>query len=244
VPATFLGIFDAIRACFAATPDAQVRGFAPGRFSFNGNQGGRCPACDGAGVVVSEMSFLPDVVSPCEACNGLRYEPGTLDVKYLDRSIGEVLQTTAHDAAKLFAAHPKIARPLRVLDDLGVGYVALGQGSNTLSGGEAQRLKLAAELSETARHVPTLYVLDEPTTGLHLSDVRKLLSVTRSLVERGDTLVVIEHHPEVIAAADWVVELGPEGGNAGGRVVAEGAPTALAKKATATGKVLKQLFAR
>jgi excinuclease ABC subunit A len=244
VPATFLGIFDPIRKLFAAAPEAQVRGYGPTRFSFNSAQGGRCAACEGGGVVVSEMSFLPDVSSPCEACNGLRYEPGTLEVKYLGRSIGEVLATTAHDAAELFAAHPKIARPLRILDDLGVGYLALGQGSNTLSGGEAQRLKLAAELGETYRHQPTLYVLDEPTTGLHLSDVRKLLGVLRRLVERGDSLVVIEHHPEVIAGADWVVELGPEGGSAGGRVIAEGSPLLVAKKKTPTGLVLRETLAR
>jgi excinuclease ABC subunit A len=243
VPATFLGIFDPLRKLFAAAPEAQVRGYGPTRFSFNSAQGGRCAACEGGGVVVSEMSFLPDVSSPCEACNGLRYEPGTLEVKYLGRSIGDVLATTAHDAAELFAAHPKIARPLRILDDLGVGYLALGQGSNTLSGGEAQRLKLAAELGETYRHQPTLYVLDEPTTGLHLSDVRKLLGVLRRLVERGDSLVVIEHHPEVIAGADWVVELGPEGGNAGGRVIAEGSPLLVAKKKTPTGAVLRETLA-
>jgi len=246
VPATFLGIFDSIRKLFASTTEAQVRGFGPTRFSFNSSHkaggGGRCAACDGQGMVVSEMTFLPDVVSPCEACNGLRYEPSTLDVKYLGRSIGEVLQMTAREACELFAAHPSIHKPLQILDDLGVGYLALGQGSNTLSGGEAQRLKLAAELTQTARRLPTLYVLDEPTTGLHMNDVRKLLDVMQRLVARGDTLVVIEHHPDVIASADHVIELGPEGGSAGGIIVATGTPSEVAKQKTATGRVLREML--
>ena len=241
VPATFLGIFDAIRKLYASTPEARVRGFGPGRFSFNSNGGGRCSACDGQGMVVSEMSFLPDVISPCEACNGMRYEPSTLDVKYNGRSIGEVLKMTAAEACELFAAHASIQKPLKILDDLGVGYLALGQGSNTLSGGEAQRLKLAAELAETSRRLPTVYVLDEPTTGLHMSDVRKLLEVLQRLVSRGDTLVVIEHHPDVIASADHVVELGPEGGNAGGSIVAKGTPSEVARLKTATGRVLREM---
>jgi len=244
VPATFLGIFDPIRKLFASTPEAQIRGFGPGRFSFNSTSksgGGRCAACDGQGMVVSEMTFLPDVVSPCEACNGMRFEPSTLDVKYLGRSIGEVLKMTVREACELFAAHPSIHKSLKILDDLGVGYLALGQGSNTLSGGEAQRLKLAAELAETARRLPTLYVLDEPTTGLHMNDVRKLLDVMQRLVARGDTLVVIEHHPDVIASADHVIELGPEGGDAGGLVVASGTPEALARAKTATGRVLREM---
>jgi excinuclease ABC subunit A len=241
VPATFLGIFDPIRKLFASMPDAQIRGFGPARFSFNGTAGGRCSACDGAGTIVSEMSFLPDVTSPCEACNGLRYEPATLEIRWMGRSIGEILKTSAKEAAELFAAHPAIARPLRILDDLGVGYLQLGQGSNTLSGGEAQRLKLAAELAETTRRLPTVYVLDEPTTGLHMADARKLLEVCQRLVARGDTLVVIEHHPDVIASADHVVELGPGGGAAGGRIVAEGSPYEVAKAKTATGEVLRAL---
>jgi excinuclease ABC subunit A len=244
VPATFLGIFDPIRKLFASTPEAQIRGFKPTRFSFNSTSksgGGRCCACDGQGMVVSEMSFLPDVVSPCEACNGMRFEPSTLDVKYLGRSIGEVLKMTVREACDLFAAHPSINKSLKILDDLGVGYLALGQGSNTLSGGEAQRLKLAAELAETAKRLPTLYVLDEPTTGLHMNDVRKLLDVLQRLVARGDTLVVIEHHPDVIASADHVIELGPEGGNAGGIVVAEGTPDDIARAKTATGRVLRDM---
>ncbi len=245
VPATFLGVFDEIRKLYASTRDAQVRGFSATRFSFNASTGGRCAACAGAGLLVSEMSFLPDVVAPCEACAGLRFDPATLAVQWQGRSIGEVLQTTASEAAALFSAHPSIARPLAVLEELGVGYVQLGQASNTLSGGEAQRLKLAAELGQIGRrHRPTLYVLDEPTTGLHRADVRRLIEVLFRLVDRGDTLVVVEHHPDVIVAADRIVELGPEGGAAGGLIVAEGTPRVVAKADTATGRVLREIFAR
>jgi excinuclease ABC subunit A len=238
VPATFLGIWDEIRKLFAALPDAKTRGFAAGRFSFNSGTGGRCPGCDGQGSVVHEMSFLPDVVSPCETCAGLRFEPSTLDVTYRDHSIGDVLRLSAAEAAELFSAFPKIARPLKMLDELGVGYLRVGQGSNTLSGGEAQRLKLAAELTAGSHHAPTLYVLDEPTTGLHTSDVVRLVGMLEKLVERGDTLLVIEHHPDVIRSADWVVELGPEAGENGGTVVFEGTPAELEKADTATGRVL------
>ena len=244
VPATFLGVWDEVRKLFAASPDAQVRGYGPARFSFNSAAaGGRCPACDGNGVIAHEMSFLPDVTTPCEACDGGRFEPATRDVRYLGLSIGEVLDLTAEEAARTFTAHPKIRAPLETMCDLGVGYLHLGQGSHTLSGGEAQRLKLASELTAGSRHEPTLYVLDEPTTGLHLADVARLISVLDRLVARGDTLVVIEHHPAVIASADHLIELGPEGGSAGGRVVAEGLPRAVATRPTATGKVLRALFA-
>jgi excinuclease ABC subunit A len=238
VPATFLGIWDHIRKLFASLPDAKVRGFSAARFSFNTPQGGRCTACDGQGSIVAEMSFLPDVIAPCETCQGARFEPSTLDIRYAGLSIGDVLRLSAEEAANVFAAHPKIARPLHTMTELGVGYVALGQGSNTLSGGEAQRLKLACELTAGAAHEPTVYVLDEPTTGLHLADVARLVRVLDRLVERGDTLVVVEHHPDVIANADWVVELGPEAGEAGGRIVFEGEPKALLKKKTATGRAL------
>ncbi|MBL9021472.1 MAG: excinuclease ABC subunit UvrA [Myxococcales bacterium] len=243
VPATFLGIFDEIRRLFAVMPEAKMRGYTPARFSFNTGAGGRCQACDGQGVVSHEMSFLPDVTTPCEACEGKRYEPSTLDVSYLGLSIGDVLDLSAEEALALFKAHPRIIAPLEIMVGLGVGYLKLGQGSHTLSGGEAQRLKLAAELATGARTKPTLYVLDEPTTGLHWADVAKLIAVFDQLVRRGDTVVVIEHHPGVIAAADWVIELGPEGGEAGGRLVAEGTPQSLAKKATATGLVLRDLMA-
>ncbi|MES1185105.1 MAG: excinuclease ABC subunit A, partial [Myxococcales bacterium] len=242
VPATFLGIWDQIRRIFAATPDAKLRGFEASRFSFNTGRGGQCPTCEGQGAITHEMSFLPDVVSACPTCDGLRFEPRTLEVRYMDRSIGDVLKLTAEDAVRVFENHPKVAAPLRTLCDLGAGYIALGQGSHTLSGGEAQRLKLAAELTQTATQGATLYVLDEPTTGLHMADVAKLMSVLSRLVERGDTLVVIEHHPEVMAGADFLLELGPEGGERGGSVVAAAAPRTVARSKTATAKVLRALF--
>jgi excinuclease ABC subunit A len=248
VPATFLGVWDEVRKLFASLPDAKTRGYTAARFSFNtpsakGRKaaqagGGRCPTCEGQGTIIAEMPFLPDVVAPCDACGGARFEPSTLEVRYQGLSIGDVLRLPAEDAARVFANHRKIAKPLATLADLGVGYVQIGQGSNTLSGGEAHRLRLAAELTAGSAHEPTVYVLDEPTTGLHLSDVKRLLGVFERLVERGDTLVVIEHHPDVIACADWVVELGPEAGERGGRIVFEGDPRKLARAKTATGKVL------
>lgn len=244
IPATFLGIWDDIRKLFAGTPDAKMRGYGAARFSFNTASGGRCSVCEGQGVISHEMSFLPDVVTTCEACSGTRFEPATLDVRYLGVSVGDILNRTAEAAAELFSSHPKIREPLTTMCDLGIGYLRLGQGSHTLSGGEAQRLKLAEELCSSARSKPTLYVLDEPTTGLHLSDVKRLITVLDRLVQRGHTLVVIEHHPAVIAAADQVIELGPEGGEGGGKVVAEGAPEAIARRATATGRVLAALFER
>jgi len=190
------------------------------------------------------MSFLPDVVSKCPACGGKRFEPRTLEAKFLGLSIGDVLELTAEEGTEAFRNHPKIVAPLRTLVDLGAGYIKLGQGSHTLSGGEAQRLKLAAELTATARHERTLYVLDEPTTGLHVADVGKLVRVLGRLVERGDTLVVIEHHPVVMASADHLIELGPDGGDRGGRVVAEGPPRGIGSAKTATGAVMKNLFGR
>jgi len=238
VPATFLGIWDELRRVFAATPEARAAGFGPARFSFNSGGGGRCPTCAGQGSISHEMSFLPDVTTPCEACGGARFEPATLEVRWRGLNVGEALRLTVDEALEAFAALPRVAGPLRCLSELGVGYLQLGQGSHTLSGGEAQRLKLAAELTATTRHEPTLYVLDEPTTGLHLGDVAKLLRVLDQLVARGDTLVVIEHHPVVIAAADQVVELGPEGGDAGGRIVAQGSPAEVARTGTATGRVI------
>jgi excinuclease ABC subunit A len=235
IPATFLGIWDDIRKLFASLPESKTRGFAATRFSFNTNGGGRCGTCDGQGVIVSEMSFLPDVVAPCEDCGGTRFEPATLDVKYRGLSIGNVLQLSASEAAAFFENFPRIARPLATLHRLGVGYIQLGQGSHTLSGGEAQRLKLAAELTAGSHHEATVYVLDEPTTGLHVADVRCLVSVLGELVSRGDTLVIVEHHPDVIASADYVVELGPDGGEGGGRVVFEGVFADLARADTPTG---------
>jgi excinuclease ABC subunit A len=247
VPATFLGIWDDVRKLFASLPDAKARGYTAARFSFNTGSagrskkvtGGRCLACEGQGQIVAEMPFLPDVVAPCEACGGSRFEPSTLEIRYAGLSIGDVLRLPADDAAPVFAHHPRISRPLATLAEMGVGYVQLGQGSNTLSGGEAQRLKLAAELTAGAAHEATVYVLDEPTTGLHLSDVKRLLTVFERLVARGDTLVIIEHHPDVVACADWVVELGPEAGEDGGRIVFEGPPRKLARARTATGRALQ-----
>jgi excinuclease ABC subunit A len=255
VPATFLGVWDEVRKLFASLPDAKTRGYSPARFSFNtpsvkaasdkkkgrkGPQagGGRCPVCEGQGTIIAEMPFLPDVVAPCDACAGARFEPSTLEVRYNGLSIGDVLRLPAEDAAQVFAHHRKIAKPLATLTDLGVGYLQIGQGSNTLSGGEAHRLRLAAELTAGSAHEPTVYVLDEPTTGLHLTDVKRLLTVFERLVERGDTLVIVEHHMDVIASADWVIELGPEAGDKGGRIVFEGEPRKLARAKTATGKVL------
>jgi excinuclease ABC subunit A len=244
VPATFLGIWDEIRKLFALSNDAMVAGYGRAHFSFNTPSGGRCTACEGQGAITHEMSFLPDVVSKCPACGGKRFEPRTLEAKFLGLSIGDVLELTAEEGAEAFRNHPKIVAPLRTLVDLGAGYVKLGQGSHTLSGGEAQRLKLAAELTATARHERTLYVLDEPTTGLHVADVGKLVRVLGRLVERGDTLVVIEHHPVVMASADHLIELGPDGGDRGGRIVAEGPPRTVASVKTATGAVMKGLFGR
>ena len=239
MPATFVGVWDEIRKLYAALPEAKTRGFGPARFSFNAKGPGRCSACDGQGFVVSEMAFLPDVVHACETCQGLRFSPETLEVRYHGQSAGEVLTRTARDAAELFTAFPKIRGAMTTLDELGVGYLQIGQPSNTLSGGEAQRLKLAAELSQARNPKPTLYVLDEPTTGLHLLDVRKLLRVFDRLLARGDTLVVIEHHEEVIRNADWVVELGPDGGQHGGTIVFEGPAADLPRAETATGIALR-----
>lgn len=244
VPATFLNIWDDIRRLFATTPEAKVRGFSAARFSFNSNAGGRCPVCSGQGVTSHEMSFLPDVVTPCDACGGARFEPSTLEVTWKGLSIGDVLRLTADEAVEVFDAHPSVAAPLRTLSELGVGYVQLGQGSHTLSGGEAQRLKLALELTATSHHKSTLYVLDEPTTGLHLSDTARLVRVLHQLVDRGDTLVVIEHHPDVIAAADHIIELGPEGGSGGGSVVAEGTPEQIVSRRTATGAAIAGLLGK
>jgi excinuclease ABC subunit A len=241
-PATFLGIWDQIRRLFAATNEAKMLGFDAARFSFNTSHGGRCTTCEGQGSITHEMAFLPDVVAPCPTCAGKRFEPQTLGIRYLGHSVGEVLGLTAEEAAKVFCNHPAVAAPLGTLCDLGAGYITLGQGSHTLSGGEAQRLKLATELTAGRNHQKTLYVLDEPTTGLHVADVSRLIDVLGRLVTRGDSLVVIEHHPQVMASADWLVELGPEGGDAGGRIVAQGPPRDVAKKKTATGVVLKEFF--
>jgi excinuclease ABC subunit A len=221
-PATYTGVFDQIRRLFAQTPEAKVRGYQPGRFSFN-VKGGRCENCQGEGTIRIEMSFLPDVYVPCEVCHGARYNRDTLGVHYKGKTISEVLDMPVEEAAEFFAPIERIARHLRTLIAVGLGYLRLGQPATTLSGGEAQRVKLAAELQKrsTGR---TIYVLDEPTTGLHPEDVRKLLGVLQSLVSMGNTVVVIEHNLDVIKSADWVIDLGPEAGPDGGLLVAQGTP--------------------
>jgi excinuclease ABC subunit A len=221
-------------------PESKVRGYAPGRFSFN-VKGGRCETCEGDGLRKIEMHFLPDVYVPCDVCHGRRYNRETLEVLYRGRSIADVLDMTVEEAVEFLGAVPTIRRKLETLRGVGLGYIHLGQSATTLSGGEAQRVKLATELSrvETGR---TLYILDEPTTGLHFEDVRALLSVLRQLVERGNSVLVIEHHLDVIRSADWLIDLGPEGGEGGGRVIAEGTPERVARIAAShTGAALKSL---
>ena len=237
-PATYTGAFDLIRALFAQLPESRVRGYAPGRFSFN-VKGGRCEACAGDGVTRIEMHFLPDVYVTCEVCRGKRFSRETLEVKYRGRSIAEVLAMTVEEAVEFFSAIPALARKLATLRSVGLGYIHLGQPATTLSGGEAQRVKLAAELSKVSTG-RTLYILDEPTTGLHFEDVRQLLEVLERLVELGNTVVVIEHHLDVIRAADHLIDLGPEGGEGGGRIVATGSPEDVARvQASHTGRALR-----
>jgi excinuclease ABC subunit A len=242
-PATYTGLFTPIRELFAETPVARERGYGAGRFSFN-VKGGRCEACQGDGLIRVEMHFLPDVYVPCDSCHGRRYNRETLEVLYKGRNIAEVLDLTVEDATQFFAAVPVLARKLALLTDVGLGYVRLGQSAVTLSGGEAQRVKLSLELSrrDTGR---TLYVLDEPTTGLHFHDVAMLLAVLQQLRNAGNTVVVIEHNLDVIKTADWVIDLGPEGGDEGGRIVAAGPPEAIAADpASHTGRHLRAALAR
>ncbi len=240
-PATYTGAFTFIRDLFANLPEAKVRGYGPGRFSFN-VKGGRCDACEGDGSRRIEMHFLPDVFVRCDTCHGRRYNRDTLEVAYRGRSIAEVLEMTVEEALEFLGAVPVLRRKLETLKDVGLGYIHLGQAATTLSGGEAQRVKLAAELSRVATG-RTLYVLDEPTTGLHFEDVRVLLDVLQALVERGNTVIVIEHHLDVIKCADWLIDLGPEGGDRGGDVVAAGTPEALARaKGSHTGMALRQVL--
>jgi len=223
-------------------PDARARGYKAGRFSFN-VKGGRCETCQGDGVIAIEMHFLPDVYVTCEECKGRRYNRETLEIKYRGKSIAEVLELTVDQALPLLENFPAIANKLRTLQDVGLGYVALGQSATTLSGGEAQRVKLAKELSRRGTG-STLYILDEPTTGLHFEDTRKLLDVLSRLVDQGNSVVVIEHNLDVIRTADHVIDLGPEGGSGGGRIIAEGTPEAVARHETsATGRYLAELFA-
>jgi excinuclease ABC subunit A len=243
-PATYVGFWDDVRRLFAASTEARVRGYGPGRFSFN-TAGGRCESCEGQGLQTVEMSFLPDVKVLCDACGGRRFNPETLAVSYRGRNVGEVLAMSVDEAVEFFAAHKRIHHALRLLQDVGLGYLTLGQPSPTLSGGEAQRIKLVTELARLRPESSTLYVLDEPTVGLHMADVEKLIRVLHRLVDSGNTAVVIEHNLDVIAEADWIVDLGPEGGAAGGRIVAEGAPEAIVRRAARshTARVLKDFLA-
>jgi excinuclease ABC subunit A len=240
-PATYTGVFDHIRRLFAQTTEAKIRGYQPGRFSFN-IKGGRCEACSGDGTIKIEMQFLPDVYVPCEVCHGARYNTDTLQVHYKGKTIADVLNMPIEEAAEFFEPVPAIHRHLKTLVDVGLGYVRLGQPAPTLSGGEAQRVKLASELQRrsTGR---TIYVLDEPTTGLHFDDIRKLLGVLGRLVEGGNTVIVIEHNLDVIKTADWVIDLGPEGGSRGGEVVATGTPEQVAKvRESYTGQFLARIL--
>jgi excinuclease ABC subunit A len=268
-PATYVGFWDAIRRQFADTAEARLRGYGPGRFSFN-TGGGRCPACEGQGLQTIEMSFLPDVKVLCDVCGGRRFNRETLEIELRGRSIGDVLAMSVDEAVEFFAAHPPIAHPLRLLQDVGLGYLTLGQPSPTLSGGEAQRIKLVTELSKVrlrgeggdddprvakakakalaeGRTLPpgphTLYVLDEPTVGLHMADVEKLIRVLHRLVDAGNTLVVVEHNLDIWAEADWIVDLGPEAGAGGGRVVAAAHPSKLYERpATHTALALSRFI--
>ncbi len=241
-PATYTGVFDMIRELFASTPEARARGYQPGRFSFN-VKGGRCEACRGDGMIKIEMQFLPDVYVPCEVCKGKRYNRETLEVKFKGKTIADVLDMTVEEALEFFSPFPAIARKLQTLYDVGLDYIKLGQPAPTLSGGEAQRVKLATELSKRATG-NTVYILDEPTTGLHFDDVNKLLKVLHRLVDAGNTVIVIEHNLDVIKTADWIIDLGPEGGSGGGWVVAEGPPEAVAQVLEShTGRFLRPLLA-
>jgi excinuclease ABC subunit A len=270
-PATYIGFWDDIRRLFASTTEAKMRGFSASRFSFN-VEGGRCPECEGQGMKKIEMSFLPDVAVTCEVCRGQRFNSETLEVKWKEKSIGDVLAMSVDEAADFFAAHSQIHKALKLLQEVGLGYLTLGQQSPTLSGGEAQRIKLVTELAKTSgvkevkrveglkgesggdppatHHSPltksTLYILDEPTIGLHMADVEKLIRVLHRLVDAGNTVVIIEHNLDIIAEADWIIDLGPEGGDGGGRVVAQGAPRDLlrASRASHTAKFLRDFLRR
>ena len=240
-PATYTGLFTPIRELFAQMPEAKLRGYTAGRFSFN-VKGGRCENCAGDGIIKIEMHFLPDVYVPCEVCHGKRYNREALEIHYKGKTISDVLEMTCDQALEFFANIPAIARKLQTLVDVGIGYIALGQSATTLSGGEAQRIKLSTELSRrpTGR---TLYILDEPTTGLHMADVDKLLHMLHALVDAGNSMVVIEHNLDVIKNADWLIDMGPEGGDAGGQVVAQGTPEQVAKVAKSyTGQYLTKML--
>ncbi len=251
-PATYVGFWDDIRNIYAGTTEARIRGYTSSRFSFN-TSGGRCEACEGQGVKTIEMSFLPDVKVACDVCGGRRFNSETLSVLWRDKSIGDILAMNVDDAVDFFTSHPRLHHALKLLQDVGLGYLTLGQQSPTLSGGEAQRIKLVTELSKVRGDVRagprmkpkhTLYVLDEPTVGLHMADVEKLILVLHRLVSAGNTAVVVEHNLDVMAEADWIVDMGPEAGEAGGKIVAEGTPADVArkKKQSHTGRVLNDFL--
>ena len=242
-PATYTGLFTPIRELFSNTPEARARGYKPGRFSFN-VKGGRCEACHGDGMIKVEMHFLPDIYVPCDSCKGARYNRETLDITYKGKTIQEVLQMSIDEASDFFQAVPVVKRKLDTLIDVGLGYICLGQSAITLSGGEAQRIKLSRELSKRGTG-KTLYILDEPTTGLHFQDIELLLSVLHRLRDQGNTIIVIEHNLDVIKTADWIVDLGPEGGAGGGMVIAAGTPEQISEvKESYTGAYLKPLLQR
>jgi excinuclease ABC subunit A len=237
-PATYTGLWGPLRELLAAVPESRLRGYKPGRFSFN-VKGGRCEACEGAGIVQIEMHFLPDVYVACEVCKGKRYNRETLEIHYKGKNVAEILEMTVDEALEFFSAVPSIRNKLQTLQDVGMGYIHLGQPATTLSGGEAQRVKLATELSKRATG-RILYILDEPTTGLHFDDIAKLLAAFRKLIEAGHTLVVIEHNLDVIKTADWVIDLGPEGGDKGGELIAAGTPEEVASASESyTGQYLR-----
>ena len=239
-PATYTGLFGPIREIFSATPEARSRGYQPGRFSFN-VKGGRCESCQGDGLVKVEMHFLPDVYVECDSCKGARYNRETLDILYKGLSISDVLNMTIEEAHQAFRSIPSISRKTATLMEVGLSYLKLGQSATTLSGGEAQRVKLAKELSRRATG-KTLYILDEPTTGLHFYDIEQLLGVLHRLKQKGNTVVVIEHNLDVVKTADWIIDLGPEGGAKGGRIVATGTPEDIAKTNCHTGQYLKRCY--
>jgi excinuclease ABC subunit A len=240
-PATYTGVFDIIRQVFSNTVEAKIRGYAPGRFSFN-VRGGRCEACSGDGSIKIEMHFLPDIYVPCEVCGGKRYNRETLEVTYKGKNIAQILDMTIEDAMEFFKNVPRILRKIQTLNEVGLGYVKLGQPSTTLSGGEAQRIKLATELSKKSTG-KTIYILDEPTTGLHMADVHKLITMLHQLTDAGNSVVVIEHNLDIIKTADYIIDLGPDGGDKGGRVVAKGSPEQVAKNPKSyTGHYLKGIL--
>jgi excinuclease ABC subunit A len=253
-PATYVGFFDDIRALFAQMPEAKMRGYSGSRFSFNSAQG-RCPECEGSGVIKLEMNFLPPAFVKCETCGGLRFNRETLDIQYSGKNIAEVLDLSVEEAIQFFSAHQKILRPLQALHDTGLDYLKLGQTSPTLSGGEAQRVKLVTHLlsglkpqleffdANDPKQKRNLFILEEPTIGLHMSDVRRLVEVLQRLVDAGHSVIVIEHNLDLIAEADWVIDLGPEGGEAGGRIVAQGAPEQVAQcHESHTGRFLRRML--